>query len=258
MRELSIICSLILFGCTELTIPKDTYTEYYPNKEVKLKKSCLNDTCEVLYFTEEGNLYDSLTTYKDLIIGVRKTWEYDEKYFTLIQYENGLRNGFVSSYYFNGKVRLNGQCENNNQIGEWIYYHNNESISSYEYFDYHGEKSYIRLYDLEGNLINSKGEGISYLSFLSDTLKVGEEFICRVYIATPPNVYVKVFVAEELNSNDEPTDEFYEYEIVDGGFIYKTKFESKGIYKKGFAWLLNDSISGKEEKDFKVLNLYVN
>lgn len=251
----AIFCCLIC-GCGEQS-PQGFQT----NKENLKIISYLDSSFVIMKYNQEGVMIDSIPYNQDsLVHGIRKELHIEDSfnYYTYMTYLNGQAEGPVFGYFLDGDLYYSGTYHNGYRKGECFFYYESGSLSSYKYYDFKGGLAYFRMYDKDGSLSQSKGEGIGYIEFDTNEVKVNDIFSCKVNVATPPNCFIKGFVADEVDFNGEPIkDKFYEYNVQNGAFIYSTTFLKSGVYEKGFGWLLKDSISGLEETDFKILKIIV-
>lgn len=254
-----LVCVLCISSCKNSVKENKEVVSYHENGKIKKRAFSSDSINIVLEFNQMGILIDSINyNLNNKIQGIRKHLHADSiDYYSFVNYENGNKEGDVYGLYSNGKTKFKGTHSNDKKSGEWCYYDIQGNRATYEFFSNSGSRRYLRKY-IDGRYDYTDGEGIIYWSYNSDTINKGEEFRMKLGFATPPDCVIKLFVAEELTEEKLPKDdEFYEYDPEGNELIYTKQFEKSGVFEKGFAWLLVDTITGVEERDFDILKVVV-
>lgn len=155
-KEFNIICIIILFlsfcGCKEKA-KKEFKNQYYSSGKLKSAGWYINDSIPIdtLYtYYESGkrsgmDIFDSLGYYIKAI-GYYENGNMNE----LINYKNGLANGFWFNFYEDGKVKSKVYCLNDMNVGDAYFFDKNNAILGYNFYDWENHNINVIKYDSGG------------------------------------------------------------------------------------------------------------
>lgn len=197
---LIILISFIVAGCIEEN-RKMFKKEYYPSGKLKSCGWYVNDSIPIdtLYsYYENGELlatdiFDSIGNYV-LSIGYYKNGNLNE----LINYENGLANGFRYHFYENGSIKKRVFYLNDIGVGDaYFFYENGEN---YNFYNWEDKNINLVQYDSSGRITEDIRQVIfidSFELYVDSSLKKNTE---RVYyellliISNPPKCKTKIII----------------------------------------------------------------
>lgn len=223
-----------------------TNKEFYPNGILMYEEIVLNDsnnTRIVKRYYEDGALKDSVPYLGDNIYGIRKFFDRKENLVYFVEYKDGQKNGQDLAYYSSGSLSYKGQRFEDKQVGEWMFYHPNGKLLTYECFAFTGDRMYIRKYDTTGTLISSNGVGLIDMKVKWDSVEVNQPFDARIFLANPPDCKGHLEMVKEIDGL--PVDI---YKINNNEYAINPSFSAPGIYRINSTWLIEDMKTGKSEK----------
>ncbi len=182
--------------------------QYYTSGQLKTYGWYINDstpidTLHTLY--ENGNLlamdiFDSLGYYIKAI-GYYENGKMNE----LINYKNGLAEGFRSHFYQNGNLKKKVFYFHDLSIGDAYFFDSsNDKITSYNFYDWHQHNLNLIKYDSVGNITKDIRQAIfiDSLKLYVDSLKENQSSINLLLIISNPPKCKSVIKVDYLNKSN--------------------------------------------------------
>jgi hypothetical protein len=255
LKVITFSAFITLSGCENTKMVDNIILEYHDNGKVKREKVIIDSVKHsILVYYEDGMLKDSLTFENGKLNGVSRSYDKRDKTTLMVEFKLGKEHGVEKAYFENGTLYYYGLNEEEKQIGEWLFYHPNGTIHTYEYFNPSGERVYLRKYDTEGRLISQMGDALIYLAIShSDTLKLGDTLKYKAYIAKPPHCIVKV-----ITKDNEVISSSHEQIIYQENHISDEKiFLSPGKKVVTVSWEIRDTLMNTTEQGKQLFNFSV-
>ncbi len=172
-----------------------------------------------------------------------KSFDYfDDGSYLIETYKNDTLDGYVKTYYPNGKLAKLIFYKNGLEDGEEFHYNENGIITSYSY-NIFGSKCYYVHYDSSGIIDIVKGSPYCKLyTNCLDGLHIDSTFYHGMLMAAPP-LYSRQMLAGILDSNGNIIQKPDTLIIKDGKYGFYYKFKSTGIKYWGSEYALKSLIN---------------
>lgn len=250
MRTLNFVSVfLIIFILLSCKNNKNTETyeiikETFNNGKVKSRLVIINEKVSKkisIDYYPNGKIKDSVVFVDGKMNGLRYHYDTSNNFYTLQEYKNGKLNGLDKAVYNDGNIKYIGERRKGKQVNEWKFYYKNGLISSYECFNLHSERYYLRSYDTLGNIKKSMGTILAYITMNEQYAKVNEDFNYKLRVAKPPNSKISLKLGE-LNRDSDVTS--LKSIGIDSSIVeLSEEFERKGKHKKILYWRVKDTVN---------------
>ncbi len=165
-----IIALTMLCGCGTET-KKKFKRDYYPSGEIKSYGFYIRDSMPVdtiFTFFKNGQM-SSLEIYNGIGNAVKSVSYFDNgKLHKIINYENGLANGFFNTYDSGGKIINKIFYYNDKRIGDSYFYEKNNL--TYNFYDWNGDNVSLVRYDSTYKIVEDRRQVI-----FIDSLKINND-----------------------------------------------------------------------------------
>jgi hypothetical protein len=217
--------------------------ETFKNGKVKSKIVIINDNpikkISIDYYPN-GKLKDSVLFVNGKMKGLRYHYDTSNNFYTLQEYKNGKLNGLDKAIYNNGNIKYIGERKKGKQVNEWKFYYKNGQINSYEYFNLHSERHYLRSYDSLDNIKKSLGTILAYITMNRQYAKINQEFKYKLRIAKPPYSIISLKIGEL--KKDSIVTNIKSLNVENNIVKLNERFEKKGKHKKILFWEVKDTV----------------